>query len=91
MKDALNIQISSNNQMNLLSELESLGNIINKTKEDHLAKIQKPQEKVQQKNMSKNATEQDPRTKSWAQVKAEAHAKLLLNKALSKVNETKGK
>jgi len=46
MKDALNIQISSNNQMNLLSELESLGNIINKTKEDHLAKIQKPQEKV---------------------------------------------
>jgi hypothetical protein len=37
VKDAVNVQLTSNNEMHLLSELDALSSLVNKTREQKLA------------------------------------------------------
>lgn len=71
VKDAINVQLASNNEMHLLSELEAMGNLIKKTKEQQL---------MMKNESAASAPSSNERTKSWTSIKAEARAAIQANK-----------
>ena len=87
MKDAVNVQLTSNNEMHLLSELDALSSLVNKTREQKLTVFNSANASLIRKQDQHEELEEPasgrPR-KDWAQIKAEAKALVQAGKKMAK-------
>ena len=85
------MQLASNNEMHLLSELEAMGNLLNRTRQEELIKKNESEHKLEQVQAPKDTAASDRRSKSWTSIKAEARAVLQAGKEPSENQAKKPK